>query len=99
MSLNPTPSNKLNAISIAAKQIHPCMKGFDALPNSAYVREAQLVQSPTRPDSTAPLPFSAPTLWRKVKAGTFPKPVKLSERVTAWNVGAVRSWLLAQESI
>ncbi len=71
---------------------------FDALPNSAYVREAQLVQSPTRPDSTAPLPFSAPTLWRKVKAGTFPKPAKLSERVTAWNVGAVRAWLLAQEA-
>lgn len=71
---------------------------FDALPNSAYVREAQLVQSPTRPDSTAPLPFSAPTLWRKVKAGTFPKPTKLSERVTAWNVGAVRAWLLAREA-
>jgi len=71
---------------------------FDALPNSAYVREAQLVQSPNRPDGTAPLPFSAPTLWRKVKAGTFPKPIKLSERVTAWNVGAVRAWLLAQEA-
>jgi len=71
---------------------------FDALPNSAFVREAQLVQSPNRPDGTAPLPFSAPTLWRKVKAGTFPKPIKLSERVTAWNVGAVRAWLLAQEA-
>jgi predicted DNA-binding transcriptional regulator AlpA len=32
-----------------------------------------------------------------VKAGTFPKPTKLSERVTAWNVGAVRAWLLALE--
>lgn len=71
---------------------------FDALPNSAYVREAQLVQSPTRPNGTAPLPFSAPTLWRKVKAGTFPKPIKLSARVTAWNVGAVRAWLLAREA-
>lgn len=72
---------------------------FDALPNSAYVREAQLVQSPTRPDGTAPLPFSAPTLWRKVKAGTFPKPIKLSERVTCWQVGAVRAWLAAQEAL
>jgi len=33
-----------------------------------------------------------------VKAGTFPKPIKLSARVTAWNVGAVRTWLLAQEA-
>lgn len=66
---------------------------FDALPDSAFIRESQLVQSPKRPDTPAPLPFSAPTLWRKVKAGTFPAPVKLSERVTAWNVGAVRAWI------
>jgi predicted DNA-binding transcriptional regulator AlpA len=69
---------------------------FDSLPNSAYIREAQLIQSPKRPTSLAPLPFSAPTLWRKVKAGTFPRPIKLSERVTCWNVGEVRSWINAQ---
>ena len=69
---------------------------FDTLPDSAFIREAQLVQSPKRPDTPAPLPFSAPTLWRKVKAGTFPQPVKLSERVTAWNVGAVRAWIAGQ---
>ena len=66
---------------------------FDTLPDSAFIREAQLVQSPKRPDSPAPLPFSAPTLWRKVKAGTFPKPHRLSERVTAWKVGDVRAWI------
>jgi prophage regulatory protein len=69
---------------------------FDALPDSAFIRESQLVQSPRRPETPAPLPFSAPTLWRKVKAGTFPKPIKLSERVTAWNVGIVRAWMAAQ---
>lgn len=68
---------------------------FDALPDSAFIREAQLVQSPKRPDSPVPLPFSAPTLWRKVKAGTFPKPHRLSERVTAWKVGDVRAWINA----
>ena len=72
---------------------------FDALPDSAYIRESQLVQSPKRPDTPVPLPFSAPTLWRKVKAGTFPKPVKLSERVTAWNVGTVRAWLTARATV
>lgn len=71
---------------------------FDALPDSAFVRESQLVQSPKRPGSPAPLPFSAPTLWRKVKAGTFPKPVKLSERVTGFQVGAVRAWMNAQST-
>ena len=69
---------------------------FDALPDSAFIRESQLVQSPKRPGTPAPLPFSAPTLWRKVKNQTFPAPVKLSERVTAWNVGAVRAWMTAQ---
>ncbi|MCT9809781.1 AlpA family phage regulatory protein [Acidovorax sp. Be4] len=69
---------------------------FDQLPDSALLREADLVRSPKRPYTTAPLPFSAPTLWRKVKAGTFPKPIKLSERVTAFKVGEVRAWIAAQ---
>ena len=71
---------------------------FDALPDSAFIRESRLVQSPQRPNTPAPLPFSAPTLWRKVKAGTFPKPIKLSERVTCWQVGTVRAWMAAQEA-
>lgn len=74
----------------------PRTPSFDRLPDSAFIRESQLVQSTKRPDTPAPLPFSAPTLWRKVKAGTFPKPVKLSERVTAWHVGSVRAWIAAQ---
>ena len=94
----PRSSKIRNAKSTAKKQTIPQISIFDALPDSAYVRESQLVQSPERPVSTALLPFSAPTLWRMVKAGTFPKPTKLSERVTAWNVGAVRAWLLAREA-
>ena len=72
---------------------HAAATNFDTLPDSAFIREAQLVQSPKRPEAQAPLPFSAPTLWRKVKAGTFPKPIKLSDRVTAWKVGDVRAWI------
>ena len=66
---------------------------FDALPESAFVREAQLIQSPKRPSYPAPLPFSAPTLWRMVNAGKFPKPIKLSARITGWRVSEVRAWL------
>ena len=96
MSHKPTlPKTPIAATIPAAKAtIHTSV--FDALPDSAFIRESQMVQSPKRPDIPAPLPFSAPTLWRKVKAGTFPKPVKLSKRVTAWNVGAVRAWMTAQ---
>lgn len=51
----------------------------------AYVRQSQLIP--------AVLPFSVATLWRKVKNGTFPKPVKLSERITAWRVEDICQWL------
>jgi prophage regulatory protein len=69
---------------------------FDALPDSAFIRESQLIYSPERPTFPAPLPFSVATLWRKVAIGTFPKPVKLSERVTCWKVGEVRAWMATQ---
>ncbi|OOV08846.1 hypothetical protein RF819_02065 [Rhodoferax fermentans] len=66
------------------------------MPDSAYIRESDLVQSPKRPNSTAPLPFSAPTLWRMVRDSRFPKPHKLSTRVTAWRVSQIREWMAAQ---
>lgn len=62
---------------------------FDNLPATGFIRQAQLI-----PDV---VPFSSATLWRKCKSGQFPKPVKLSERVTAWNVGDVRAFLEAQK--
>lgn len=39
------------------------------------------------------LPFSKATLWRMVRAGSFPAPVKLSSNITAWQVGTIRRWL------
>ena len=82
-------------ITAATETIHTSV--FDALPDSAWLREAQLVRSPKSRDSAiAPLPFSAPTLWRMVKLGKFPKPTKLSARVTAWQAGQVRAWMTAQ---
>lgn len=48
------------------------------LPQMGFIRQSELVP--------AIVPFSPATLWRKVKDGTFPAPVKLSERVTAWRV-------------
>ena len=96
MSPKPTANKKPIAASIPAEKPAAIIPSFDALPDGAFIREAQLVQSPKHPNRPAPLPFSAPTLWRKVKAGTFPKPVKLSERVTAWKVGDIRAWAAAQ---
>lgn len=84
-----------SSTTVATATIHTSV--FDALPNSAWLRESQLVRSPKNQDSAiAPLPFSAPTLWRMVKDGRFPKPTKLSARVTAWQAGQVRAWMTAQ---
>ena len=98
MSQIPTAKRTPVAATIPAQAPRPAaaIPSFDALPDSAFIRESHLVQSPKRPDRAAPLPFSAPTLWRKVKAGTFPKPVKLGERITAFKVGEVRAWMTAQ---
>lgn len=54
-------------------------------PFSGYVRQSQLIPNI--------VPFSAATLWRKVKNGTFPAPVKLSTKITAWKIEDVQDWL------
>jgi prophage regulatory protein len=54
-----------------------------SLPATGYVRQFQLIP--------AIFPFSSATLWRKVRAGTFPKPVKLGPRITAWRVEDIRA--------
>lgn len=61
---------------------------FDNLPATGFIRQAQLI-----PDV---VPFSSATLWRKCQSGQFPRPLKLSERVTAWRVSDVRDWIEAQ---
>lgn len=44
------------------------------------------------------MPFSPATIWRKVKDGTFPKPVKLGERITAWHMDDIEEWLTARHA-
>jgi predicted DNA-binding transcriptional regulator AlpA len=71
---------------------------FDNLPDTAMIRALDLIRSPKRPTAETPIPFSAATLWRKVRSGEFPAPSKLSEGVTAWRVGDVRAWLNAKQT-
>lgn len=62
------------------------------LQNTAFLREKQLVGD-AKKHAAGLLPFSRATLWRRVKDGTFPQPVKLSERTTAWPTAEVRKWM------
>jgi prophage regulatory protein len=61
-------------------------ESFNELPAYALVRQKDLQQLRV-------ICFSAPTLWRMVAAGTFPKPIKISAQITAWRVSEVRDWL------
>lgn len=54
-----------------------------------YLRQSQLLRERI-------VPFSAPTLWRHVKAGIFPQPVKIGPGVTAWRLRDIQAWQLAQ---
>ncbi len=38
------------------------------------------------------LGVSGSSIWAWAKAGKFPKPIKLSENCTAWNVADVEAW-------
>ena len=75
------------ATSKAAPSVLPdALKNFDSLPDSANVR---------LPVVAALYGCSPATIFRRVKSGHIPAPRKISERVTAWNVGALRRALAA----
>lgn len=57
---------------------------------STYIRIAQLASRPGRPGK---IPVSAATIWRWVKTGAFPKPVKIGPQTTAWKVEDVDAFL------
>ncbi|BFM36567.1 AlpA family phage regulatory protein [Acinetobacter towneri] len=46
-----------------------------------------------RPERQGILPMGETTIWDKVRAGEFPQPVKLSERITAWRIEDVQEWM------
>ena len=60
---------------------------FSNLPDEAYIRleTVRLLYG-----------MSSATIWRNSKKGLMPSPVKLSERVTAWSVKAIRDDLAAK---
>lgn len=57
------------------------------LPETGFLRQPQVLVF---------VPISRSTLWRRIQAGTFPGPVKLSARVTAWRAEDLRSWIAEQ---
>jgi hypothetical protein len=62
---------------------------------SKFIRIRELASSPGRnglPARPGRLPVSCATIWRWVKLGSFPKPVRLGPQTTAWRMEDVERW-------
>ncbi|WP_298622272.1 AlpA family transcriptional regulator [uncultured Zoogloea sp.] len=85
MKLRPSPlATSASIPAPSAAPIPDALANFDRLPDAGYVRLPVVV---------ALFASSPATVWRRVKRGTLPAPRKLSEAVTAWNVGELRKTL------
>lgn len=70
--------------SSSTPAIPEALRNFDSLPDSANVRA---------PVVAGVFAVSVSTVWRLSKNGRLPAPRRLSEGVTAWNVGELRQVL------
>ncbi len=66
------------------KPVHITETYAAALPTTGYVR---------LPTVAGVCGIAKSTIWAWTAQGRFPKPVKLSPRVSAWPVAEVRAWL------
>ncbi len=48
------------------------------------------------PEVSARVGLSRATLYRMIARGTFPRPVRLSERATGWRTDEVDEWLASR---
>jgi len=77
----PSPTSQVVPPTQVASDVTPI------LPHTGFVRESRLLVF---------LPFSHSTLWRRVRAKTFPEPIRISDRITAWRVEDIRAWIEQQ---
>lgn len=66
------------------RRVSEALANFDALPDDAILR----VHATARICGCGPA-----TIWRGARTGTFPKAVKLSQKITGWRVGELRKYL------
>lgn len=66
------------------------------LPETGFLRLPQIIGNPNAVPPIPPIiPVKKSCWWEGVKTGRFPKPVKLSARVTAWRVEDIRALIAA----
>ena len=61
------------------------------LPETGFLRLPQIIGDPkANPPIPAVIPVGKSCWWNGVKTGRFPAPVKISPRVTVWDVQDIR---------
>lgn len=63
------------------------------VPITGFLREHQIIGNRRFPTTQPLVPIDHSTLWRWVRNGYFPKPIKLGPHTTAWSVQAVMDWI------
>lgn len=59
----------------------------NSLPATGFLRLTQIIgNAKANPPIPALIPVSKSTIWEWVKIGRFPRPIKLSAKVTVWKV-------------
>jgi predicted DNA-binding transcriptional regulator AlpA len=58
------------------------------LPETGFLRLSQIIGKNGNPPI---IPVCAATWWNGVRTGKYPKPVKLGERITAWQAEDIRA--------
>lgn len=67
------------------------------LPETGFLRLSQIVGNPKANPPIPPIvPVSKSTWWQGVRKGIYPKPQKLSPRVTVWRVEDIRRFINEQ---
>ena len=57
------------------------------------IRISELASTPSKPGL---LPVSRTTIWRWVREGRLPKPFKLGDSVTVWNLDLIEAFIERQ---
>jgi predicted DNA-binding transcriptional regulator AlpA len=55
-----------------------------------FIRLNALASTPGKPGT---IPASPATIWRWVKEGNFPRPIKLGPKTTVWNLDEIEVFL------
>lgn len=86
------PKNRFHTAAMAAttnisSPISSTSVAILTLPETGFLRQPQVL---------AFVPISKSTLWRRIQANSFPRPVKLSTGITAWRAEEIRDWISQQ---